>query len=36
MPNGIPAPAFAVRLGAWLMGSNADLVLESCRAVPRD
>jgi len=35
MPNGIPAPAFAVRLGAWLMGSNADLVLESCRAVPR-
>jgi hypothetical protein len=34
MPNGIPAPALAVRLGAWLLGTNPELVLASCRAVP--
>jgi uncharacterized protein (TIGR01777 family) len=34
MPNGIPAPALAVRLGAWLLGTNAELVLASCRAIP--
>ena len=34
MPNGIPAPALAVWLGAWLIGTNPELVLASCRAVP--
>jgi hypothetical protein len=34
MPNGIPAPALAVRLGAWLLGTNPELVLASCRAIP--
>jgi hypothetical protein len=34
VPNGFPAPSLAVRLGALLMGSNAELVLGSCRAVP--
>jgi len=34
VPNGIPAPAFGIRLGALLMNSNAELVLGSCRAVP--
>ena len=33
--NGLPAPTPAVRLGAWLMGTNAELVLASCRAIPR-
>jgi hypothetical protein len=35
MPNGLPAPAPLIHLGAWLMGSNPELVLSSCRAVPR-
>jgi uncharacterized protein (TIGR01777 family) len=35
VPNGIPAPALAIRLGAWLMGNNPELVLASCRAVPQ-
>jgi uncharacterized protein (TIGR01777 family) len=30
-----PVPAPAVRLGAWLMGSEADLVLEGRRCVPK-
>ena len=34
VPNGLPAPAIAVWLGAWVMGSNPELVLGSCRAVP--
>jgi hypothetical protein len=34
VPNGIPAPGFGIRLGALLMGSNPELVLDSCRAVP--
>ncbi len=34
MPNGIPAPALAIWLGAWLLGTNAELVLASCRAIP--
>jgi len=33
-PNGLPAPAFAVWLGGWIMGSNPELVLSSCRAIP--
>jgi len=35
MPNGFPAPSPAIWLGAWLMDSNPELVLSSCRAVPR-
>jgi hypothetical protein len=34
MPNGLPAPALAIRFGALLMRTEADLVLDSCRAVP--
>jgi uncharacterized protein (TIGR01777 family) len=34
VPNGIPAPALAIRLGAWLLGTNPELVLASCRAIP--
>jgi hypothetical protein len=34
VPNGIPAPAIGIRLGALLLGSNPELVLGSCRAVP--
>jgi uncharacterized protein (TIGR01777 family) len=34
MPNGFPAPALAVRLGAWLLGTNPELVLASSRAIP--
>jgi uncharacterized protein (TIGR01777 family) len=30
-----PAPAFAVRLGAWLMGSDGSLALTSQRCVPK-
>lgn len=32
---GPPAPAFAVRIGAWLYGAAPSLVLASQRAVPR-
>jgi hypothetical protein len=34
MPNGFPAPALAVWLGAWLLGTNPELVLSSSRAIP--
>jgi uncharacterized protein (TIGR01777 family) len=30
-----PAPAWAVRVGAWLMGSDASLALSGRRAIPR-
>jgi uncharacterized protein (TIGR01777 family) len=30
-----PAPAPLARLGAWVIGTNGDLALTSCRAVPR-
>ena len=30
-----PVPAPIARTGAWLMGSNGDLALTSCRCVPR-
>jgi hypothetical protein len=30
-----PVPAPFARIGAWLMGSEADLALTSCRCVPR-
>ena len=35
VPNGIPAPALAIRLGAIFMRTEPELVLQSCRAVPR-
>jgi len=34
VPNGIPAPALAIRLGAIFMRTEPELVLQSCRAVP--
>jgi len=33
-PNGLPAPSLAIRLGAVFMRTEAELVLQSCRAVP--
>ena len=35
VPNGLPAPALAIRLGALFLRTEAELVLGSCRAVPR-
>jgi uncharacterized protein (TIGR01777 family) len=34
MPNGLPAPSLAIHLGAFLMRTEAELVLQSCRAIP--
>jgi hypothetical protein len=34
MPNGFPAPALAIHLGAFILRTEAELVLQSCRAVP--
>ena len=34
MPNGLPAPALFIHIGAFLMRTEAELVLQSCRAVP--
>jgi NAD dependent epimerase/dehydratase family enzyme len=34
VPNGLPAPSLAIKLGALLMRTEAELVLQSCRAVP--
>jgi len=34
VPNGLPAPALAIRLGAIFMRTEPELVLHSCRAVP--
>jgi uncharacterized protein (TIGR01777 family) len=34
VPNGLPAPSLAIRLGALLMRTEPELVLGSCRAVP--
>jgi hypothetical protein len=33
-PNGLPAPALFIHIGAFAMRTEAELVLESCRAVP--
>jgi NAD dependent epimerase/dehydratase family enzyme len=35
VPNGLPAPALAIKLGALLLRTEPELVLGSCRAVPR-
>jgi len=34
MPNGLPAPALFIHIGAFLMRTEAELVLQSCCAVP--
>jgi uncharacterized protein (TIGR01777 family) len=34
VPNGLPAPALAIRLGAIFLRTEPELVLQSCRAVP--
>jgi uncharacterized protein len=34
MPNGLPAPSFVLRIGAFFLRTEAELVLNSCRAVP--
>jgi uncharacterized protein (TIGR01777 family) len=33
-PNGLPAPSLFIHLGAFAMRTEAELVLQSCRAVP--
>jgi uncharacterized protein (TIGR01777 family) len=33
-PNGLPTPALFIHIGAVLMGTEAELVLDSCRAIP--
>jgi uncharacterized protein (TIGR01777 family) len=35
VPNGVPAPALAIKLGALLLRTEPELVLGSCRAVPK-
>jgi uncharacterized protein len=34
MPNGLPAPALFIKLGAIFLRTEPELVLQSCRAVP--
>jgi len=34
VPNGLPAPSLAIRLGAIFMRTEPELVLQSCRVVP--
>jgi len=34
MPNGLPAPAFAIEIGAFFMRTESELVLKSRRVVP--
>jgi len=34
VPNGLPAPWPAIKLGAMLMQTESELMLQSCRAVP--
>jgi hypothetical protein len=34
MPNGLPAPTLAIMLGALILRTEPELVLQSCRAVP--
>ena len=34
MPNGLPAPSLAIKLGAIFLRTEPELVLQSCRAVP--
>jgi hypothetical protein len=34
VPNGLPAPSLFIHIGALVMRTEAELVLQSCRAVP--
>jgi uncharacterized protein (TIGR01777 family) len=34
MPNGLPAPSLAIMAGAFFLGTEPELVLKSCRALP--
>ncbi|MFZ1084180.1 MAG: TIGR01777 family oxidoreductase [Terracidiphilus sp.] len=34
VPNGLPAPSLAIRLGALFLRTEPELVLQSCRAIP--
>ncbi len=34
VPNGLPAPALAIKLGAIFLRTEPELVLQSCRSVP--
>ena len=34
VPNGLPAPSLAIKLGALFLRTEPELVLQSCRAVP--
>jgi uncharacterized protein (TIGR01777 family) len=34
VPNGLPAPSLAIRLGAIFLRTEPELVLQSCRAIP--
>lgn len=33
-PNGLPAPRLAIEIGAFLLRTESELVLQNCRAVP--
>ena len=33
-PNGLPAPSLAIKIGAFFLRTESELVLKSCRAVP--
>ena len=34
VPNGFPAPSLAIKLGALILRTEPELVLDSCRVVP--
>jgi hypothetical protein len=34
VPNGLPAPSLAIHIGAFFLRTEAELVLQSCRAIP--
>ena len=34
VPNGLPAPSLFIHLGAFVMRTEAELVLQSCRVIP--
>ena len=34
VPNGVPAPSLAIKLGAIFLRTEPELVLQSCRAIP--
>jgi hypothetical protein len=34
MPNGLPAPAFAIEIGAFFLRTESELVLKSRRVIP--